>query len=61
MENKEIFNVDKYIEKLNEKLKIMHWLIDGSEIHGLSLAYVSFLTKERICELYNVELEYFKN
>ena len=53
--------MDKFINELNEKLVIIKWLIDGSGIHGLPISAVRYLTKERICELYNVELTYFNH
>lgn len=46
-------------ERLYEKLRIIHWLIDGAGIHCLPITMASGLTKERICELYNMELSYF--
>ena len=54
-----MFDVSKYINELEEKKQILKWLIDGSGIHGLPISAVGYLTKERICELYNVELNYF--
>ena len=54
-----MFDVSKYINELEEKKQILKWLIDGSGIHCLPISAVSYLTKERICELYNVELNYF--
>jgi hypothetical protein len=54
-----MFDVSKYINELEEKKQILKWLIDGSGIHCLPISAVRYLTKERICELYNVELNYF--
>ena len=54
-----MFDVSKYINELEEKKQILKWLIDGSGIHGLPISAVGYLTKEKICELYNVELNYF--
>lgn len=53
--------MDKFINQLDEKLAIIKWLIDGRGIHGLPISAVRYLTKERICELYNVELQYFNS
>lgn len=47
-------------KELYEKLRIIHWLIDGAGIHCLPMRMASGLTKERICELYNMELSYFE-
>jgi hypothetical protein len=55
-----MFDLTKIFEELYEKQQILKWLIDGKEIHGLPLNAVSYLNKERICELYNMELNYFK-
>ena len=57
--NQEI-NIDPFIQQLNEKFKIMQWLIYGAGIHCLPFSAVSYLTKERIVELYNVEMSYFE-
>lgn len=54
-----MFDVSKYINELEEKKQILHWLIDGSGIHCLPISSISYLTKEIICELYNVDLNYF--
>jgi len=58
---KQLFNIEPFIQQLNEKQKILEWLIKGSGIHCLPIRYVSGLTKERIVELYNVKLDYFEN
>lgn len=49
----------EYIQKLHEKGKIIEWLIDGMSIHCLPISAASYLTKERICELYNTDISYF--
>ena len=51
-----MFDVSKYINELEEKRKILNWLIDGRGIHGLPTSAVGYLTKEIISDLYNVEL-----
>ena len=55
-----MFDLSHIEAKLEEKRKILVWLIQGQGIHGLPLDAVAYLTKERICELYNIELSYFK-
>ena len=52
-------NMTDHIKQLHEKGKIIEWLIDGAGIHCLPIQYAGVLTKERICELYNVEPSYF--
>ena len=54
-----MFDISKYINELEEKKLILKWLIKGSGIHCLPVSAARYLTKERICELYNVELNYF--
>jgi hypothetical protein len=53
--------VQECLDYLDEKGKILSWLIQGQGIHGLPLSSVDYLTKERICELYNMQLSYFEN
>lgn len=48
-----------YAALLHEKGKIIEWLIDGAHMHGLPVHAASYLTKERICELYNVDISFF--
>lgn len=48
-----------FIEQLEVKRRILSWLILGSGIHGLPISAVSYLTPERISELYNVDANYF--
>lgn len=38
----------------------VRWYIDGIGIHGLSPKLFSGITTKRLCELYNVELSFFK-
>jgi hypothetical protein len=52
--------VQDCLDELDEKAKILKWLITGAGIHCLPIKALHYLTKERICELYNVEPEYFK-
>lgn len=48
------------IEKLEyEATQRLKWFLDGYFIHGLGKLF-SKISSERICELYNVELNYFK-
>lgn len=48
------------LDYLDDKGKVLCWLIEGIDIHCLPLRAVDYLTVERICELYNVEPEYFE-
>jgi hypothetical protein len=50
--------VQDCLDQLDEKAKILKWLIEGSGIHCLPVSFLHILTKERICELYNTELSY---
>ena len=54
-----MFDVSKFINELEEKKQILQWLINGSGIHNLPISAMSYLTKERICELYNMEIDMF--
>jgi len=56
----EMINVDKFHQQLDEKLRVFNWIIDGRGIHCIPISIGFKLTPERICELYNVELSYFK-
>ncbi len=47
-------------KQLHEKGKILRWLIMGSGIHCIPMTTLSVLTKEWICENYNMELSYFE-
>lgn len=47
-------------QKLYEAQQRIHWFIDGIGIHGLSTEVFSYLSTERLCELYNVEIEHFR-
>lgn len=53
-------NQTDYCQLLHEKGRILDWLIDGMFIHGLPIQAASYLTKEKICRLYNVEPIYFQ-
>ena len=54
-------SIDDCLERLEEKRKVLHWLIDGLGKTGLTFDAVHWLTIDRICELYNTEPEYFEN
>ena len=47
-------------EKLYELQQRMFWYINGIGIHGLTWELFRGLSTERLVELYNVELSYFK-
>ena len=48
------------IDKIEyEGLKRLEWFIDGYNTHCLNSLFTKMST-ERICELYNVELKYFR-
>jgi hypothetical protein len=49
------------LQKLEEKRKILRWLINGYGKIGLPLSAVSVLTKEWVVKNYNVEMSYFTN
>jgi hypothetical protein len=51
-------NIDNLIYESRQRLE---WFIDGIGIHGLSPELFSKLSTERIVELYNVEMSYFRN
>lgn len=56
----DLFNIEPFLQQLEEKRKIICWLIKGGGIHNIPVRCAAGLTKERICELYNVELKYFE-
>ena len=47
-------------EQLYEAKQRMRWFINGYFIHCIPSSMWSILTTERIVELYNVEMEYFR-
>lgn len=47
-------------DMIYESQKRLHWFIYGIGIHGLTPELFSKISTERLCELYNVELEFFK-
>jgi len=51
-------NIDNLIYESRQRLE---WFIYGIGIHGLSPELFSKLSTERIVELYNVEMSYFRN
>jgi len=51
--------IQECIDQLNEKQKILNWLIAGQYVHCIPIKYLHIITKEWICENYNVELSYF--
>lgn len=53
--------VQDCLDELDEKRKVLHWLIDGYGITGLPFSAVRYLTIDRICELYHTDPEYFEN
>jgi len=48
-------------DELNEKSKILNWLIHGYGRIGIPISGVKVLTKEWIVKHYNVEMSYFKH
>ena len=55
-----MFNIDPFIQQLNEKSIILKWLIEGQGIHCVPMRMASFITKEWLIENYNVEESYFQ-
>jgi len=60
MENKYI-NVEKFHKQLDEKLKVFEWVLTNPGIHCIPISLGFGLTPERIYELYNTEINYFRN
>jgi hypothetical protein len=50
--------VDAMIHESKQRFK---WYFSGINIHCLSLDLFSKISTERLCELYNVEMSFFKN
>jgi len=50
-------DIDKMIYEAKQRIA---WYIDGIDKHGLSRQLFSGLSTERIVELYNVEMSYFR-
>lgn len=48
--------IEKIQKQLEDKRRVLNFIIDGREIHNLPYSAVRYLTMERISELYNVEL-----
>ena len=51
-------NIDKMIFEAQQRLS---WYINGIGIHGISPELFSKMPTERIVELYNVEMSFFRN
>jgi hypothetical protein len=51
------FDVDAALYEARQRC---FWYIDGYFRHGLTPELFTTLSTERICEIYNVENEYFK-
>jgi len=51
------FDVDAALYEARQRC---FWYIDGYFLHGLTPELFTTLSTERICEIYNVEYEYFK-
>lgn len=49
--------IDKIIYEYTKRIE---WFIGGIGIHGLTPELFSKISTERLCELYNVELSYFR-
>jgi hypothetical protein len=47
-------------DMIYETQKRIEWYIQGIGIHGLTPQLMKGLSTERICEIYNIELEYFR-
>jgi hypothetical protein len=54
-------NIQDCLDTLDEKRKVLNWLIDGYGKTGLPFSAVKYLTIDRICEVYHTEPEYFEN
>lgn len=53
-------NENTYELRLYELKQRMFWFINGIGIHGLSWKLFRNLSTQRLCELYNVEPQFFK-
>ena len=51
------FDVDAALYEARQRC---FWYIDDYFLHGLSVELFSGLSTERICEIYNVDIQYFK-
>lgn len=52
-------SIQDCLDYLDEKRKVLHWLIDGYGKTGLPLSAVRYLSIYKICELYHVDIDYF--
>jgi hypothetical protein len=53
--------MNNWLDKMVYEAKArLHWYIDGIGQHGLSSELFSSLSTERIVEIYNVEMKYFR-
>lgn len=51
------FDVDAALYEARQRC---YWYIDGYFQHGLTPEIFSNMTTETICEVYNIEIDYFK-
>lgn len=42
-------------------MKRIEWYVNGLGIHHLSPSLFASIPTERLCELYNIDLKYFRN
>lgn len=47
--------MQKFNDLLEEKLRIIHWLIDGQGLTGLPISAVSYLTTDDIVRVFNID------
>lgn len=52
--------MEKEDKEFFEALRRLHWYIYGIGIHCLTPRLFNLMSTERICELYNVEMSYFR-
>lgn len=54
-----MINIDIFHKQLDAKLKVFEWVLTKPGIHCLTISLGFKLSPDRICELYNMKLDYF--
>jgi hypothetical protein len=56
---KEKDNIAEILQKLEDKKRILHWLIDGQGRTGIPIGCLCWIDRHWLVKHYNVEYSYF--
>lgn len=55
-----ISKIDEILQKLEDKRRILNWLIDGQGRHGIPIGCICWMDRHWLVKHYNVEYSYFE-